>query len=147
LEDPARVGARRAELAEVAHRSAAADSPAATADVDRRDLDLLRREGGAHVGRALERDVRIFTPAARSNNQHQEMVVEPMPVVPTSLAGVRARRRRELLQRSNRRIAVHGEVARIVDDVPASEAVRAAELRRALDRDRHERRRVDEPIV
>src|SRR2546428_11523671 len=61
------------------------------------------------------------------------------------LAGVRARVGGELLQRSNWRIAVDGEVARIVDDVAEQlEAVRAAELRRALDRDRHQRRRVDE---
>jgi len=119
------------------------------ADVHRRDVDLLPHNRGADFGASLERHVRELHACGALEHEHQEVVRRSLrPSSDGQLAGIRARPGGELLQVFTGVSAVHGEVARVVDDVAQQlEALRAAEDRLALDRDRHQRGVLMKPMV
>ena len=141
------VGSRRARTAPRLRIGAPpADCLQRLADVHGGDSICFDGDRGAHVGRALEWYVAHLHARGALEHEHQQVVVgADAGGADRDLAGIGARVRCELLEVADRRVGVHREVARIVDDVAEqSKRCRAAELRGALDRDGHERRRVDE---
>src|SRR5688572_10650841 len=87
----------------------------------------------------------IVTPAIRSNYQHRQVVIRAdARRADRRLAGIRARESGKIVQGADVGLGVHRKVARVVDDVADEVEAGCLELRLALDRDRHGRRRVDE---